>query len=171
MLPSQSGSNFASQFRLAAFTFVEVIVTIILLILFASLIFPLYWGTTHADMAHETRTAAQQAQLTLLSALPQFTADVQPPYWVNPENFAQRDDQEWKISFWKGKAKEYLVFKKLDDDTLVIKTPKSQFRIPSLPNLTISWWKKEKRVIGLAVSWEENGRKQSLHAAWGGELL
>ena len=171
MVHFQSGSKFLPRLRLVAFTFVEVIVTIILLVLFAGLVFPLYWGTTHADMAHETRAASQQAVLTLLAALPQFTENVQPPYWADPEKFSQRDDQEWKINFWKGKAKKYLVFKKLDDDTLLIRTPNSQFKIPSLPNLTLSWWKKENRVIGFTVVWEENGHTQSLHAPWGGELL
>jgi hypothetical protein len=94
--------------KVGASTFIELVVTIFLLTVFAALVFPIYWGTSKATAAHAIDNAAQRARLSLATILPRLTEDVRPPYWENPEKVFQESGTEWKAFYRNGMPNDFL---------------------------------------------------------------
>ena len=157
--------------RLAATTFVELVVTIFLLVAFASLVFPLFWGSGRANASAAVENAAQRAELTLASVLPPLCEEVHPPYWARQESVFQASGTEWKALYYNGKEDEFLVVKKDGDSRLTLVTGDRTLSIGNLPGLSVDWWEKDKRIIGITVQWHRGSRTRQFHAAWGSLAL
>jgi hypothetical protein len=151
---------------------VELAVTMFLLILFASLAFPIFWGTAKADTAHAVESAAQAARLSLAAYLPRLAEEVRPPYWENPEKvFQGSGGTELKAFYRDGAADGTLVFRKEGDARLAIVSSDSTLFIDNLPDLALDWWKKDDRIIGVTVQWKQQEKIMEFHASWGSFIL
>jgi len=157
--------------RLAATSFVELVVTIFLLVAFASLVFPLFWGSGRANAAAAVENAAQRAELTMASVLPPLCEQVRPPYWVRQESAFQASGTEWKAHYCNGREDESLVVKKEGDSRLTLVTGDRTLSIGNLPGLSVDWWEKDKRIIGITIRWHRGPRTRQFHAAWGSLAL
>jgi hypothetical protein len=157
--------------RLSGSTFIELVVTMLLLVLFAALAFPLYWSTNKATAAHEISDAAQRSRLSLVTFLPRLTNDVRPPYWENPDKVFSSSGDELTAQFYGGNKDESLKLRKESDSRLSLTTPSLTLSIDNLPGVAIDWWKKEDRIVGFTVSWRQGSDKEQFHAAWGSFTL
>jgi hypothetical protein len=153
--------------RVAASTFVELVVTMFLLVLFASLAFPLFWGATKASTAQALENTAQQSRLTLVSLLPRLSAEVLPPYWENPAEGFAISGAEYRADYFDGEGGSFLVLRKEGEARLVLATPKASFSIDNLPGLALDWWKKDGRTIGFMVTWRQGAKAMEFRSAWG----
>lgn len=153
--------------RVAASTFMELVVTMFLLVLFASFAFPLIWGTTRATAAHDLENAALRSKLSLVTLLPRLTEEVRPPYWENPEKLFVNAANEYKVEYGEGESAHSLIIRKESDARLSLATRESGFTIDNLPGLGLDWWKKDERIIGITVRWRQGDETAEFHSAWG----
>ncbi len=160
-----------SPARLAASTFVELVVTIFLLVAFAALVFPIYWGTHPASAASGLENAAQRSELSLATVLPRLCAEIQPPYWANPQTAFQKSGSECRALFLDGKQDGYLAVRKDTDSRLSLVTADLTVSIDNLPGVTVDWWEKDKRIIGITIQWRRGADTMEFHAAWGSFTL
>ena len=156
--------------RLPGFTFVELIVTIFLLTAFSSLAFTLFWTSTKADMAHNALTAAQQARQAMAIYLHRLTEEIRIPYWANPDKVFQDQGSEWKVFYLNGDPDDFLILR-LHESGLDLVSKDSSLSINNLPNLSLDWWKKDGRIIGVLVHWLQGTETVAFHAAWGAQVL
>ncbi len=157
--------------RLAATTFVELVVTIFLLVVFAGLIFPLFWGSGRANAAAAVSNAAQRSELTLASVLPPLCDQVRPPYWARQESTFEVSGTEWKAGYYNGKKDGWLVVRRDGNSRLSLVTADRTVSIDNLPGLSVDWWEKDKRIIGITVQWRRGSETRQFHAAWGSLAL
>jgi hypothetical protein len=157
--------------RVSASTFMELVVTMFLLVLFASIAFPILWSTTKATAAHALGNVAQQSRLSLVSMLPRFTEEVLPPYWENPGKVFACEGSEYKIAYLDGDRDGFLVLRKEGESRLSIATPKTILFIGNLPELALDWWKKDGRTIGITVKWRQGTDAMEFHSSWGSFTL
>jgi hypothetical protein len=153
--------------RVAASTFVELVVTMFLLVLFASLASPLLWGTTKAAAAHDLENAVLQSKLRLVTLLPRLTEELRPPYWENPEKLYVNAGNEYKVEYGEGALALSLIMRKESDSRLSLATRESYFTIDNLPGIGLDRWKKDERIIGITVRWRQGGETAEFHSAWG----
>ena len=157
--------------RLAGTTFVELVVTMFLLAAFSSLVFTLFWGTSKASAAHGSETAAEQSKLSLATYLPRLTEEVHPPYWANPDKVFENQGNDWKVYYRDGEDANFLIIRKKGDTQLDLVTPDATLSIKNLTGLSVDWWKKNDRIIGISVKWLEAKTPNEFHAAWGSLVL
>jgi hypothetical protein len=169
----RAGTEHASRSgrRASGSTFVELIVTMLLLVLFAVLAFPLYWSASKAGAAHGIDNAAQRARLTLASVLPRLTEDVRPPYWENQEKIFSSSGGELSACFYGGKKDDRLILRKAGDSRLSMTTPSMTLSIDDLKGLGLDWWTVDGRIVGLTVSWTRGSETMRFRAAWGAFTL
>jgi len=149
-----------------AYTFVEAIVTILLLLVFSALSFPILYGNGKALTAHAVTDSALESRLLLLTQLSQFTGRVKIPYWVNAKKPFEQSGDTWQVSYWDGNDQESLALSKRGGG-LVLKSPQSTLTIQHLPNLKLDWWTKDDRILGYTVQWSDGPQTTVFHAAWG----
>ncbi len=157
--------------KVAASTFVELVVTMFLLVLFASLAFPIFWSSAKATTSHSLDITAQRAKLTLATVLPRFSEQVRPPYWGNPDTVFQSSGSEWKAFYRNGDATDFLLLRKESESRLSLVTSDATVAIDNLPGLSVDWWIKDKRILGFTVHWQHHNEIQEFHAAWGSFIL
>ena|GEM_PF-3531601 len=157
--------------KVAATTFVELVVTIFLLTAFAALVFPIFWGTNKATAAHAVDNAAQRARLSLATLLPRLTEEVRPPYWENPGKVFQESGTEWKAFYRNGSVNDFLTLRKESESRLSLVTPEATLSIDNLPGLAVDWWKKDKEIVGFTVQWQQGRETMEFHASWGSFIL
>jgi hypothetical protein len=157
--------------RVSATTFVELVVTILLLVLFAAIAFPILWSSARANTAHSVETAAQRARLSVATLLPRLTEEVRPPYWENQGKVFQDSANEWKAFYRNGKESDFLIVRKEGESRLRLVTSDTSFLLDNLPELSVDWWKKKERIVGITVQWKQGVRTVEFHAAWGSFLL
>ena len=157
--------------RLAASTFVELVVTIFLLTVFAALAFPVFWGASKANTSHSITAAAQRARLSLSTILPRLCEEVRPPYWTNPDKVFQSSGTEWKVYYRNGKDSDFLILRKESESRLSLATSDSNVSIDNLNGLAVDWWKQDKRIIGFRIQWLQDNQTMEFHAAWGSFIL
>ncbi len=169
--PSGTEPGVPRKGRLAATTFVEMVVTIFLLVAFAGLVLPLFWGSSRANAAAVVENAAQRSELTLASVLPRLCSEVRPPYWARQERVFQASGNEWKARFVNGREEGCLVVKREGDSRLSLATEDRTLSIGNLPGLAVDWWEKDERIIGITVQWRRGAELREFHAAWGAFAL
>jgi hypothetical protein len=169
--PHGSRSHGPRSAALAASTFVELVVTIFLLTVFAALIFPVFWSTSRATTAHAMFNAVQRSKLSLATVLPRLTDEVRPPYWVSQEKVFLKAGTEWRALYRNGRADDFLVLRKEGDSRLSLVTSEGTLSIDNLPGLSIDWWEKNKRIIGVTVQWRQGTETMEFHASWGSFIL
>jgi hypothetical protein len=157
--------------RLRASTFAELVVTIVLLVLFASIAFSLYWGAHKAAVSQELGNAEQRARLRVATVLPRMTEKVQPPYWASSSDIFTSDGEALKAFFFDGKKDSFLELRSENNSRLVIQTDGSRIAIDDLPGLKIAWWEKDERIVGYRISWQSGSQAREFHAAWGAFIL
>lgn len=157
--------------KAAGSTFVELVVTMLLLVLFASLAFPIFWSSAKASASQSVENAAQAARLSLASKLPRLAEEVRPPYWENPDKVFQGSANELKAFYFDGKDDGYLALRKESESRLSMTTSELTLSIDNLPGLALDWWKKDKRIIGFTVQWLQNDKIMEFHASCGSFLL
>ena len=143
----------------------------LLLVLFASLAFPIFWSSAKASASQSIENSAQAARLSLAAKLPALAEEVRPPYWENPDRVFQGSANELKALYFDGKGDGYLTLRKESDTRLSLATPDLQISIDNLPGLALDWWKKDTRIIGVTVQWLQKGTTMEFHVAWGSFLL
>jgi hypothetical protein len=152
--------------KVAASTFVELLATMLLLVLFASLAFPLLRGATRAGAAHDAENAVLQSRLSLATLLPRLTEEVRPPYWENPEKVFAGAGDEYRVAYGEGEGAFSLILRKDGDSRLILATSNADFMIDELPGLDLDWWKEGERIIGIRIRWRQDGETAEFHAAW-----
>jgi hypothetical protein len=157
--------------RIVASTFMELVVTMFLLVLFSSIIFSVLWSATKATAAHDLDNAAQQSRLSLVSMLPRFTEEILPPYWENPDKVFVSDGDEYRAAYDKGQGDSFLVVRKESATRLSIATSDASLSIGNLPELALGWWRKDGRTIGITISWRRGSETTEFHASWGSFTL
>jgi hypothetical protein len=162
---------FARPGKVAATTFVELVVTIFLLTAFAALVFTIFWGTSKVTAAHAVDNASQRARLSLATVLPRLTEEIRPPYWGNPGKVFQESGTEWKVLYRNGKVDDFLTLKKEGESRLSLVTADATLSIDNLPDLTVDWWKKDKEIVGFTVQWRQGKETMEFHASWGSFIL
>jgi len=157
--------------RLPAFTLVELVVTMLLLSIFAVMAFPVFWGASKASTSHSVTAAAQRAKLSLATVLPRFCDEVRPPYWEKADKVFQASGSEWKAFYYEGKESDFLIIRKAGASRLDLVTPEVTVSLDNLKEVSVDWWKQEKRVIGLKVQWRQGNQVMEFHASWGSFIL
>jgi hypothetical protein len=163
--------SFPRPGRIVASTFMELVVTIFLLVLFSSIVFSVLWSATKAAAAHALENAAQQSRLSLVSMLPRFTEEVLPPYWENPDRVFASEGDEYRAAYDKGRGDKFLVSRKESSTRLSIATSEASMSIDNLPELALGWWKKDGRTIGMTIKWRQGSEPMEFHASWGSFTL
>ena len=157
--------------RLPASTFVELVVTIFLLSAFAATAFPLFWGASKASASHSVSNAERRADLSVAMILPRFCDEVRPPYWANPDKVFQSAGNDLKAFYYNGKKEDFLILRKENDTRLALVTSDASVSIDNLSDLNVDWWTKEKKIVGVTVTWRRNGQTMEFHASWGSFIL
>lgn len=165
--PPGSEGAAAEGGRASGTAFVEAVVTMLLLALFAALAFPLYWSASKASAAQGLETAARRSELVLATALPRFTEAVRIPYWSKPESAFSESGSECSAAFYGGDSEARLALRKDGPSRLRITSPEGSLAIDGLPELGLAWWKKGERTIGITVSWSRGSERVELRSAWG----
>jgi hypothetical protein len=148
-----------------AITFVEVLVTISLLLLFAALSYPQFYSLIKGFTTHHAANSALEARLGLITRLTRLSAEVRPPYWENPGTVFQRDGTTWTVQYWRGDHDKTLVLSADAPDHLKATTPDGALEFNHVPPVTIDWWKKNDRIIGWQLQWQDGS--PPFHLAWG----
>lgn len=159
------------QSRIPASTFVELVVTMFLLTVFAALAFPVFWGASKAKTSHSITAAAQRTRLSLSTILPRLCEEVRVPYWANRDKVFQSSGTEWKVYYRNGKDSDFLILRKESESRLGLVTSETNISIDNLNGLAVDWWKQEKRIIGFKVQWQQNNQTMEFHASWGSFIL
>jgi hypothetical protein len=146
----------------------ELVVTMLLLSLFASLAFPLYWSANKAAAEQGMSNAAQAATLTLVTLLPSLTEEVRPPYWIGQDRLIEGSTSEWRVAYYRGDKDSLLVLRTEGESRLRLTAGGDAIVIDNLCGLRVDWWKKGERTIGFTVSWRRGAETQEFHAAFGG---
>lgn len=170
-IPHGTRRQTSRQGALVASTFVELVVTIFLLTVFAALVFPVFWSMSKASTSHAVENAAQQSKLTLVTILPRLAEEVRPPYWASQEKVFQQSGSECKVLYRNGKADDFLIFRKESDSSLSLVTTEETLSIDNLPGVTVDWWEKDERIVGVTVQWRQGRETVEFHAAWGSFIL
>ncbi len=148
-------------------TFVELVVTIFLLSAFAAVVFPIFWSASKASAASNAESAAQRSELSLVTVLTRLCAEVHPPYWADPQQVFLESGSELKALYRDGRKDDFLAVQKEGDSRLSLATAEVTVQIDNLPGLSVGWWEKDKRIIGITVQWQRGSEVREFHAAWG----
>lgn len=147
-----------------ALTFVEVVVTISLLLLFAALAYPLLLTVTKGYASHHTANDALEAHLSVTTRLAALTAQVAVPYWESPADAYTQQGSTWTVKYWHGEPDQTLVLSQESPGRLKLTAGGGTLLFDHLPPVSIDWWKKDGRILGWQIQWP--GTKM-FHAAWG----
>jgi hypothetical protein len=151
-----------------AFTFVEVVVTIALLLLFVSLVYPILYSVSRGYASHHAANDVLEARLSVTTRLAAVAAQVTPPYWENPDSVFTNEGSSWTAHYWHGDHDKTLVLSQESPGRLKLTTDDGTLLFDHLPPLTIDWWKKDGRTLG----WQIQGLTdtKAFHVAWGSFL-
>jgi Tfp pilus assembly protein FimT len=147
-----------------ALTFVEVIVTMALLLLFVALAYPFFYGIAKGYATHQTANAALESRLALTTRLAALARQVSLPYWENPDTVFVAQGTSWTVRYWQGDPDKTLVLAQESPGRLKVSTADGTLLFDHLPPLTVDWWKKDGRIVGWQVIWPE---AKPFHIAWG----
>jgi hypothetical protein len=169
---TQPGISPSAPGRLPGSTFIELVLMMLLIVLFAALAFPLYWSANKATLSLEANNALERSALTLATILPRLTAEIRPPYWESPDHIFASSGDALSVRFFGGSKDGVLNFRKDGDSRLVITTPTGSFAIGNLQGLSLGWWKTDDdRIVGIVAEWAQGRKKVQFHAAWGSYSL
>jgi len=151
-----------------ALTFVEVLVTMSLLLLFAALAYPVLYGVTKGYQAHRSANSALEARLSLTTRLAKLSSEILPPYWENMDSVFLHDGASWTARYWQGDPDKALVLSFDAPGRLRIVTPDGTLIFDHLPAIIVDWWKKDGRILGWQLQWQQDA--PTFHTAWGTQL-
>ena len=151
-----------------ALTFVEAVVTMALLLLFAALAYPIFYSMTKGYATHHAANDALESKLALTTRLAAMAAQVAPPYWENPDTVFTREGSSWTVKYWQGDQDKTLVLTQESPSRLELSSDTGTMLFDHLSPLAVDWWKKDGRILGWQVTWPDGSKP--FHVAWGSFL-